>query len=432
MDETLISPNPTTSLLSQAYQDLRRDLARDLQPERLLAGLNMGFITGTFAVILAISFAALIFSGELSGQVAFAIRLALLGAIFVSLLVTLTSSHSSTIAVNQDATTALMAVVAAGALATAPAGLTPDQRFFTILMLVLTTTLLTGLTFLLFGRFQLGGLVRFLPYPVVGGFLAGTGWLLLVGTVDLMADGVAGLALLEPMVMLRWLPGLLFAAVLLIALNRLSHPLLLPGLFLAGIGLFYLTAWLLRASRAELTAQGWLLSGFPAGELWRFPFTAGNLALVEWAVLLNHFGATLPVVFIAVVMLLLNVSGQELVIKQDMDLDRELMAAGLSNVASGLCGGLIGFHAISLSSLNQRLCDGSRVAGLATAVILLIALLLGPFFLAFLPKMILGGLPAGRTRLPSYQQQDLPPVISLCPAILTFGRFSDALLIHSN
>ena len=39
------------------------------------------------------------------------------------------------------------------------------------------TTLLTGLVFWLLGHFRLGGLVRFLPYPVVGGFLAGTGWL---------------------------------------------------------------------------------------------------------------------------------------------------------------------------------------------------------------------------------------------------------------
>jgi sulfate permease, SulP family len=392
MNETLTTHRPTTSFWTRIYQDLRRDLARDLQPERLLAGLNMGFITGTFAVILAISFAALIFSGELSGQVAFAIRLALLGAIFIILLVTLTSSHSSTIAVNQDATTALMAVVAAGALASAPATLTPDERFFTILMLVLMTTLLTGLTFLLFGRFRLGGLVRFLPYPVVGGFLAGTGWLLLVGAIDLMADGVTGLALFEPALLLRWLPGLFFAVVLLMILKRTNHPLVLPGMFVVGVNFFYLVAGLLRIPQTELTTQGWLLSGFPVGELWRFPFAGSNLALVEWSVLFNNFGAILPVVFIGVVMVLLNVSGQELVVKQDMDLDRELISAGLGNVASGLCGGLIGFHAISLSSLNQRVCGGSRVAGLVTVVILLIALLLGPFFLTFLPKVILGGL----------------------------------------
>jgi sulfate permease, SulP family len=392
MDETLTSHNPTPSIWAQIYRDLRRDLVSDLQPDRLLAGLNMGFITGTFAVIMSISFAALIFSGELSGQVAFALRLTLLGAIFISLLVTLSSSHRSTIAVNQDATTALMAVVAAGALAAAPAELTSDARFFTILMLVLVTTMMTGILFLLIGRFRLGGMVRFLPYPVVGGFLAGTGWLLLVGAIDLMVDGVVGLALLSPMILLRWLPGLLFAIVLLIALSRLNHPLLLPGLFLTGIGLFYLAAWLTGVPLAELTAQGWLLSGFPAGELWRFPFTADNLTLVAWPVIFDNLGAALPVVFISVVMLLLNVSGQELVVKQDMDLDRELIAAGMGNVASGLCGGLIGFHAISLSSLNQRICGGSRVAGLVTAVLLLIALLLGPFFLAFLPKLILGGL----------------------------------------
>ena len=432
MDETLTTHSPPTSFWTRSYQDLRRDLARDLQPERLLLGLNIGIITGPIAVIMAISHAALIFSGEMSGYVAFAIRLTLLGAIFISLLVTLTSSHSSTITVNQGAPTALMAVVAAGALASAPAGLSPDERFFTILMLVIVTTLLTGLTFLLFGRFQLGGLVRFLPYPVVGGFLAGTGWLLLVGDVDLMADGVAGLALLQPMVLLRWLPGLLFAAAILLALKRLSHPLMLPGMFVAGVALFYLVAWLLRMSPAELTAQGWLLSGFPTGELWRFPFTTTNLALVDWSVIGSNLGAVLPVVFISVVVLLLNVSGQELVIKQDMGLDRELVVAGLGNVANGLCGGLIGFHAISLSSLNQRICGGNRVAGLATAVILLIALLLGPIFLAFLPKMVLGGLLAflafgfllewlvqGWHRFPRLEYSVIP-LITLAIALLGF------------
>ena len=39
-------------------------------------------------------------------------------------------------------------------------------------------TVLCGILFLVIGRFRLGGLIRFVPYPVVGGFLAGTGWLL--------------------------------------------------------------------------------------------------------------------------------------------------------------------------------------------------------------------------------------------------------------
>jgi sulfate permease, SulP family len=432
MNESVAANGHAVSFWSRVYQQFSHDLSRDLKAERLLSGINTGLITGTFAVILAISFAALIFSGELSGYVAVAIRLTLLGAVLLVLVVTITTSHSSSIAVNQDATSALMAVVVAGTLAAAPAGMTSDEKFFTILMLVLTTTLLTGLFFLLLGHFRWGGMVRFLPYPVVGGFLAGTGWLLLDGAVDLMADGVAGLTLLEPALLLRWLPGLIFAVAILLALRRFSSPFLLPGMFMGGIALFYLAAWLAGVSYAELSSQGWLLSGFPAGDLWRFPFASANLAQVNWSLLLSNAGAVLPIVFISSIMLLLNVSGQELVVKQDIDLNQELMAAGMGNVASGLCGGLIGFHAISLSSLNQQVCGSSRVAGLVTAVLCLIALLLGPFFLAFMPKMILGGLLAflafgfliewliqGWYRFP-YLEYSVIPLITLVIAFFGF------------
>ena len=49
-------------------------------------------------------------------------------------------------------------------------------------------TLLTGITFLVLGTFRLGNLVRFVPYPVVGGFLAGTGWLLLKGGIGVASS----------------------------------------------------------------------------------------------------------------------------------------------------------------------------------------------------------------------------------------------------
>ena len=71
------------------------------------------------------------------------------------------------------------------------------------------TTVLTGVFFFVLGRFRLGGLVRYLPYPVIGGFLAGTGWLLVRGSVGVMADVPLGFAMLgalaSPEVAVRWL-----------------------------------------------------------------------------------------------------------------------------------------------------------------------------------------------------------------------------------
>ncbi len=101
----------------------------------------------------------------------------------------------------QDAATAVLAVVArrprrtrsptlALEVASAPAGRTsvPTSSSPSIAA-TLVVTVLCGVVFALLGRFRLGNLVRFVPYPVVGGFLAGTGWLLFKGGI-FVASGV--------------------------------------------------------------------------------------------------------------------------------------------------------------------------------------------------------------------------------------------------
>mgnify|MGYP002260979546 CR=1 FL=1 len=45
----------------------------------------------------------------------------------------------------------------------------------TVLVALAFSTLLTGAMLVLLGQLRLGGLVRYIPYPVIGGFLAGIG-----------------------------------------------------------------------------------------------------------------------------------------------------------------------------------------------------------------------------------------------------------------
>ncbi len=98
----------------------------------------------------------------------------------------------------QDAAAAVLAIVAATTAATgrwhrAVVEATacrlrgPDVFLTVVAATMVVTLLLTGVTFALLGVFRLGNLVRFVPYPVVGGFLAGTGWLLFKGGIDVAA-----------------------------------------------------------------------------------------------------------------------------------------------------------------------------------------------------------------------------------------------------
>ena len=66
-------------------------------------------------------------------------------------------------------------------------GAPAEAKFITVVVVVMLTSVLSGLLFVLIGGFKLSRLVRFIPYPVVGGFVAGTGLLLAEGAVGGLA-----------------------------------------------------------------------------------------------------------------------------------------------------------------------------------------------------------------------------------------------------
>jgi MFS superfamily sulfate permease-like transporter len=59
----------------------------------------------------------------------------------------------------------------------------------TVLAMIAATSLATGAVFLLMGYFSLGDIARFVPFPVVGGILAGTGYLILAGSIGILGVG---------------------------------------------------------------------------------------------------------------------------------------------------------------------------------------------------------------------------------------------------
>ena len=112
------------------------------------------------------------------------------------------------------------------------------QLYLLVLATISFTTILSGLFYFLLGQFRLGRFVRFIPYPVIGGFLAGSGWLLFRGSIGVMADVSLSIdqlpTLLQADFVARWLPGVIFAVVLYTAIRRFSHFLIMPGVIIGG------------------------------------------------------------------------------------------------------------------------------------------------------------------------------------------------------
>ena len=387
-------------------------MPRDVQPvsgqplhvppgslRRWLPCLPIGLAVGLVEVAVVGSFAALIFAGDLAAYMGQAMGLALLAAAINIALISLLATLPGTLGGSQELPVTILAVVAASIAQQLSPAIAPQAAFLTVLAAIAITSLVTGLVLLLLGHFKLGRWVRYLPYPVVGGVLAGTGWLLCAGAITTMATVPGGpplnlqhgLPLLQPELLARWLPGLLFAGILLWAHTRTRHVLLIPVMVVAGVLLFHALMSLGGHTVASLSADGWLLGPFGQGGLWR-DWAWADLASVQWhAIAGQAFSlATIPV--LSAVALLLNATALELASRRDVDLNRELQAAGVANLAAGLAGGLPGFQETSTSLMAQRMGAAHRLTGLVAALVCGLALWHGAALLSLIPDMVLGGL----------------------------------------
>jgi len=372
-----------------------QSLRRSLQPQIIFPSLTVGLVTGIQNAILVLALAVMIFGGELNSFISIGISVLFVGCFLQSIVVALGSSLPGMMTLVQDSPAVIMALVVATIAATMPDA-SPEAKLYTSLAAIMISTVLSGAVCLLLGKFKLGNLVSYLPYPVIGGFLAGTGMLLVFGAFQVMTGRNVTLLNLAPLFQNGawwfWLPGVVFAIVLFWLVMKVSHYLVLPGVLAAAMIVFYLALWGTGTSISTAAQTGWLVSGLPQGEsLFRWWNPAG-FALVEWNAIFRQSGEIIACMVISLLSLLLNVTAIGLSTNQEIDLDRELTNNGWANLLSGATGSIIGYPLLGSTSLAYRLGAKIRLNGIVVAAVVGLALFLGGSFLGYFPNLILGGL----------------------------------------
>ncbi|HSJ50941.1 MAG TPA: SulP family inorganic anion transporter [Actinomycetota bacterium] len=371
----------------------------------MLPSLAAGAIVGVVEAVLAVAFAAFVFGGLLAARLPDAIGLYLVAATLTLGILAWRAGRRGVVGSVQDAAVAVLSVVAAATAAKAAAisqviQATAVERverpdvFLTVIAATLVVTVLCGVVFFALGTFRLGDLVRFVPYPVVGGFLAGTGWLLLKGGIY-VASGVQPALrtvgdLTRQYELFRWGPAFVFGVLMLVGVRVLRRPLVIPAALGIGLVVFVIGMVLTGSSIEEARDGRWLLGPFETARLWE-PWTLRALTGADWSAVLGQWAGIATAVFVAAVAILFNVSGTEVVLDRDLDTNEELRDAGVLNVVSGALGGIPGYHALSLTSLAQRMNVDARAAGLVAAVVPLAAVVFGAAFIELIPRMLVGG-----------------------------------------
>ena len=363
---------------------------------QIWTGIYTGAVLSVIVLIASLSFGTLIFTGDLAPGVGAGIQAALTSAAIIGLIIATRSSFSGNVGIPQDRTAPILALLAAQVVAALPAGLPVNAQIANVLVALALTSALTGMVLYFLGHFKLGNFTRFIPYPVVGGFLSGSGWLLVRGSFKVMTGHTLAFGHLGeffvPATLKLWLPGIALGLLLFILLRRFRQNRLVPVILLGSMGLFWIVARAAGLGLAEARAAGWLPdipTGGAAGEhIW----LTSTWAAVEWRALLHGGGLAATAALTATISILLNSSALELAVEQEIDLNRELRVAGVANLMSGLGGGLLGFQSLTLTRLSRDLGSRNRLAGAVTAIICGLALFAGPGLFAGLPKFALGGL----------------------------------------
>ncbi|MEQ8312849.1 MAG: SulP family inorganic anion transporter [Gammaproteobacteria bacterium] len=262
----------------------------------------------------------------------------------------------------------------------------------TIIVAFMVTTLITGLFLLLLGRLEMGNLVRYIPYPVTGGFFAGIGYIFVEGGLTVAASQEPTLSSFRDGNFLQLVTPAIVLALCLIAGklfrdNRLS----VPGILTLSILIFYGVLYTSGISQEEAASSGLLPSIESTGALVPI-FHFDYLQQVNWMAISDQLSGIVVVALLCSMMLLLDVSGIELIARDDLDPDHELRVMGYTNIINSIFGGFPGVHDVSDTALVDRLGGKERMTGFVYALLVGAAILAGAEFMEIVPTFILGGL----------------------------------------
>ncbi len=368
---------------------------KDYSPSQLLPSVVAGMLCGIVIIVAAVSQAAFIFTGPLEPYLPVGIGISLFASTVLAVIIASRSSVPGMIGTTQQVPLASLALIASWVSASLIGAASEEEIVVTVVAAVGLSSVLTGIAFYMIGFFQLGRLIRFIPFPVIAGFLAGTGWLITKGSIGVIAGDPNVLAnvqmLGEAHVLLKFALAIIFIALISFLSQRTHSSLALSVTVITATILFHLVAFTMQTPFADLREAGWIIDLLDKPSLWP-PFGISELALIHWNVIGQQWLSIMSLVVLSTLAVLMNSSGLELALHRDIDFDKELRVSGTANLLAGLGGGTAGFQDLGLTLLSHRLGGIFRMVGPVIAVLCLLFMTVGAPFLTFVPKPLFGAL----------------------------------------
>ena len=366
-----------------------------LSPRGMLKDILGGSAASVLTVTFGLSYALLIFGGPLSPYLSYGVAATFISSAILAAVVALGSSLPFAVA-GPDSSTAAMTGILASSMVERIVAADPSAPLLApVLITLAVTTVITGAVLCGFGMTRMGRAIRYVPYPVVGGFLGATGFLILLGAVRVITGQRLQLATLgqfqDILTLFKLAAACIMALVLYMTWHRSRSSFGLPAILIGGVIAAHILFWLAGISLADAQSAGWTFQP-PPRISFMLPWSSDALRHYPWPMLADLSGNLVAVIFVTASSTLFNTTGIEVATNREANLERELNITGLANMLTGAFGGYPGCISISRSVLNFNSGGTGPLSGLTVALISLLMLAFAPALLGYMPKFVLGGL----------------------------------------
>jgi SulP family sulfate permease len=354
-----------------------------------------GFAAMLVALPSAIAYGVAAYGGLGAEFVSYGVRASIIGAVVLGLVAGAIGGAPRLISAPSAPASAVMASVAAAMLAS---GRHVDRP--TTLVLLGGITLLSGVLQTLYGALGGGRLIKFIPYPVVAGYLSAVAVMIAVGQIPKVLGATAGV----PLAVAVTSPNEWRLAAILITGVTVVTMIVTPRLTtkvpaaIAALVLGIATHFALALADARLRVPGnnpLLLGNIGAVKLGNVAAADGLLQALRRLTGEDLASIILPALTLSV---LLSVDSLKTCVIVDAltftrhDSNRTLLGQGAGNTVAALLGGMPGSGVIGATVVNMESGGQSRAAGWFESSFVVLAVLVLGRWLEWVPLAALAGI----------------------------------------
>lgn len=360
-----------------------------LSKQNLKGDIFGGITAGIVALPLALAFGIQAFGGIDDPSASSMGALAgLVGAAFLGFFASLFGGTHSQISGPTGPMTVITAALISGVWAS-------QHSMSAVLISMSLAGIFCGLFQILFGILKIGKYVRYIPYPVLSGFMSGIGVIIILQQLYPLVGLKSPVLVVD---MITQLPQRVAAGVsvtsLLLGLGTIAiiflFPLITKKIPATLVALIVMTVVSLFCNMDEKLLIGSIPSGFPMPIFAKSGLTLTGL---DWGVILK--ASIIPGLTLAglgsIDTLLTSVVADNIT-KTHHNSNRELVGQGIGNIISGLFCGIAGAGATMRTVVNVKSGGRTQLSGMTHSLILFAILLGLGGLVRYVPLSVLAGI----------------------------------------